>query len=141
MRKTRKKGRNIGFIIFVVILVILSLILVIQTSYIFSELRDDQYEYSTDEDDYIRMVTYENYHQILHEAAYDSRLGKERTQTEEEIRALGYYYEAASLYKAYNTVGDSESADRQKARMDRYREEAGEYASETDNIDALLGIE
>lgn len=140
MRKSGKKGGTIGFVIFVVALVILSLSLVIQSAYIVSELRDDRYDYSVDENQYIRMVTYENYHQLLSETLNDSRLGKKHSQTEEEIRALGYYYEAATLYKAYLTAGDSGSADLQEVRMKRYREGAGEYASEADKIDSLLGI-
>ena len=139
MRKKRT-GVSVGTILYVVVLVILSLVLVIQISYIASELRDDRYDYSADEDDYIRMTTYENYYRILDEATNDSRLGKKHTEVEQEIRALGFYYEAATLYKAYLAVDDSESAAQQKARMDRFKEEAGSYMSETGNIDKLLGI-
>ena len=139
MRKKRT-GVSVGTILYVVLLVILSLVLVIQISYIASELRDDRYDYSADEDDYIRMTTYENYYRILDEATDDSRLGKKHTEVEQEIRALGFYYEAATLYKAYLAVDDSESAAQQKARMDRFKEEAGSYMSETGNIDKLLGI-
>jgi hypothetical protein len=139
MRKKRT-GVSVGTILYVVLLVILSLVLVIQISYIASELRDNRYDYSTDEDDYIRMTTYENYYRILDEATNDSRLGKKRTEVEQEIRALGFYYEAATLYKAYLAIDDSESAEQQKTRMERYREKAGSYSAETGNIDELLGI-
>ena len=139
MRKKRT-GVSVGTILYVVLIVILSLVLVIQISYIASELRDDRYDYSADEDDYIRMTTYENYYRILDEATDDSRLGKKHTEVEQEIRALGFYYEAATLYKAYLAIDDSESAAQQKARMDRFKEEAGSYMSETGNIDKLLGI-
>ena len=139
MRKKRT-GVSVGTILYVVLLVILSLVLVIQISYIASELRDNRYDYSADEDDYIRMTTYENYYRILDEATNDSRLGKKHTEVEQEIRALGFYYEAATLYKAYLAIDDSESAAQQKARMDRFKEEAGSYMSETGNIDKLLGI-
>ena len=57
MRKKRT-GVSVGTILYVVLIVILSLVLVIQISYIASELRDDRYDYSADEDDYIRMTTY-----------------------------------------------------------------------------------
>ena len=139
MRKKRT-GVSVGTILYVVLIVILSLVLVIQISYIASELRDDRYDYSADEDDYIKMTTYENYYRILDEATDDSRLGKKHTEVEQEIRALGFYYEAATLYKAYLAIDDSESAAQQKARMDRFKEEAGSYMSETGNIDKLLGI-
>ncbi|MBR3278391.1 MAG: hypothetical protein IKG01_05690, partial [Lachnospiraceae bacterium] len=86
------------------------------------------------------MTTYENYYRILDEATNDSRLGKKHTEVEQEIRALGFYYEAATLYKAYLAIDDSESAAQQKTRMERYREKAGSYSSETGNIDELLGI-
>ena len=139
MRK-KKTGVSVGTILYVVLLAILSLVLVIQISYIASELRDNRYDYSADEDDYIRMTTYENYYRILDEATNDSRLGKKHTEVEQEIRAIGYYYESATLYKAYLAIDDSESAEQQKTRMERYREKAGSYSSETGNIDELLGI-
>ena len=139
MRKNRT-GVSVGTILYVILLVILSLVLVIQISYIASELRDNRYDYSADEDDYIRMTTYENYYRILDEATNDSRLGKKHTEVEQEIRALGFYYEAATLYKAYLAIDDSECAAQQKSRMDRFKEEAGSYRSETGNIDKLLDI-
>ena len=138
--RRKRTGVSVGTILYVVLIVILSLVLVIQISYIASELRDNRYDYSADEDDYIRMTTYENYYRILDEATNDSRLGKKHTEVEQEIRALGFYYEAATLYKAYLAIDDSESAAQQKARMDRFKEEAGSYMSETGNIDKLLGI-
>ena len=138
--RRNKTGVSIGTILFVVLIAILSLVLVIQITYIASELRDNRYDYSADEDDYIRMTTYENYYRILDEATDDSRLGKKHTEVEQEIRAIGWYYEAATLYKAYLAIDESESAALQKARMDRFREEAGSYRSETGNIDKLLGI-
>ena len=138
--RRKRTGVSVGTILYVVLIVILSLVLVIQISYIASELRDDRYDYSADEDDYIRMTTYENYYRILDEATNDSRLGKKHTEVEQEIRALGFYYEAATLYKAYLAIDDNESAAQQKARMDRFKEEAGSYRSETGNIDKLLGI-
>ena len=137
--RRKRTGVSVGTILYVVLIVILSLVLVIQISYIASELRDNRYDYSADEDDYIRMTTYENYYRILDEATNDSRLGKKHTEFEQEIRALGFYYEAATLYKAYLAIDDSESAAQQKARMDRFKEEAGSYRSETGNIDKLLG--
>ena len=138
--RRKRTGVSVGTILYVVLIVILSLVLVIQISYIASELRDNRYDYSADEDDYIRMTTYENYYRILDEATNDSRLGKKHTEVEQEIRALGFYYEAATLYKAYLAIDDSESAAQQKARMDRFKEQAGSYMSETGNIDKLLGI-
>ena len=139
MRKN-KTGVSVGTILYAVLLAILSLVLVIQITYIASELRDDRYYYAADEDDYIRMVTYENYYRLFNETVNDSRIDREYTEVEQETRALGWYYEAATLYKAYLAVDESESAALQKARMDRFREEAGSYRSETGNIDELLGI-
>jgi hypothetical protein len=70
----------------------------------------------------------------------DCRVDRKYTEVEQEIRAIGWYYEAATLHKAYLAIDESESAALQKARMDRFREEAGSYRSETGNIDKLLGI-
>ena len=138
--RRNKTGVSIGTILFVALIASLSLVLVIQITYIASELRDDRYYYAADEDDYIRMVTYENYYRLFKETMNDCRADRKYTEVEQEIRAIGWYYEAATLYKAYLAIDESESAALQKARMDIFREEAGSYRSETGNIDKLLGI-
>ncbi len=141
MKKHNKKRISIGGIIFTVLIVFLSFILVGQGIYILSELNDSDKFYYADENDYIRNVTYEDYYRILNNAVDDCYPGRSHTDTEKEIRALGYYYEAAALYKAYNTVNDAESAGKQLSRMERCREEAGSYAGETARIDELLELD
>ena len=105
-----------------------------------SEMKDSDRLYYADEDDYIRNVTYEDYYRVLSDAIDDCYPDTNHTETEKEIRALGYYYEAATLYKAYTTAGDQISAEKQHARMERFRTEAGSYADETTRIDELLEL-
>ena len=138
-RNRSNRGNHIGAVIFSILIVFLSLILVGQVFYILAELNDDYTSYHADEDDYMRHITYEEYFRLFDDTIEDCEHGREYTKTEQELRAVGYYYEAATLHKAYVTYGDTESAEKQKARMDRLREEAGSYASETEKIDELLG--
>lgn len=135
-----KKENGIGGAVRIVILVFLSLILVAQCARIMLEFREDSYSYHATEDNYIRDVTYENYYRIFSNTLDDCELSRQYTETEREIRALGYYYEAASLCRAYTAVGDSASADRQRVRMGQYRREAGRYGAETDKIDERLDL-
>ena len=140
MKRRKKKRISAGGIFFTIIIVFLSLILVGQGIYIMSEMKDSDRLYYADEDDYIRNVTYEDYYRVLSDAIDDCYPDTNHTETEKEIRALGYYYEAATLYKAYTTAGDQISAEKQHARMERYRTEAGNYADETTRIDELLEL-
>ena len=138
--KKKKKKFSIGGFIFTVLIVFLSLTLVGEIIYILTELNDNPSRYYTKESTYISDVTYEDYYRILNHAIEDRELGRKLTTTEREIQALGYYYEAATLYKAYRAANDSESAENQKQRMARYKETAGSYASETEKIDEVVGI-
>lgn len=138
MRKNRQ-GRG-WTAIFIVMTVLLSFVLLFECVYIYSELTREHISYYAEEKDYINNVNYEQYYRIYTDASYDSDPERDLSTTETEIRALGYYYQAATLYKAYLAVEDAESAAKQLARMDRYRAEAGSYASETDKIDERLGI-
>ena len=140
MKKRKKKRVSAGGIFFTIIIVFLSLILVGQGIYIMSEMKDSDRLYYADEDDFIRSVTYEDYYRVLRDTIDDCYPDRTHTETEKEIRALGYYYEAATLYKAYTTAGDQTSAEKQHARMERYRSEAGSYAGEAERIDELLEI-
>jgi hypothetical protein len=40
----------------------------------------------------------------------DCRVDRKYREVEQEIRAIGWYYEAATLYKAYLAIDESESA-------------------------------
>ncbi|MDO4804805.1 MAG: hypothetical protein Q4A32_08300 [Lachnospiraceae bacterium] len=133
-----KKGNGIGGVVRIVILAFLSLILVVQCARIMMELREDSYSYHATEDNYLRDVTFENYYRIFSNTVDDCELSRKYSETEREIRALGYYYEAASLYGAYAAVGDNASSELQRERMERYRQEAGTYAAETEKIDARV---
>ena len=115
MKKRKKKRISAGGIFFTIIIVFLSLILVGQGIYIMSEMKDSDRLYYADEDDYIRNVTYEDYYRVLSDAIDDCYPDTKHTETEKEIRALGYYYEAATLYKAYTTAGDQISAENRRA--------------------------
>lgn len=140
MTPVKKKKIHPGSVVFVILIFLLSVILLGEGFYIFSELQDDSDLYVMDESNYIRLATYEEYYRLYSETAYDCAPDRRFTATQNELRALGLYYEAASLYKAYAAVGDEASCDRQLARMERYREEAGSYAGEADKIDARLGL-
>lgn len=59
----------------------------------------------------------------------------------QECYAVGDYYEAASLYKAYLVTGDEERAARMKERMEEAEGSMGELSIEIPRILRQLGIE
>ena len=54
--------------------------------------------------------------------------------------AVAKYFEAASLYKVYETSGDTQRQERMLARMNEEAGKISKLTSEKDKIDALLEI-
>ena len=60
------------------------------------------------------------------------------TGATEEAKAVAYYYDAAVLCKAYEKTGDTEQAELQRLRMQRFAAAAGTLRDHLSKIDALL---
>lgn len=62
------------------------------------------------------------------------------SQTYEELCAVAGYFEAASLYHAYQEMGDTEKAERFQQKMDENSALLGELSFVKEDIDKKLGI-
>lgn len=58
-----------------------------------------------------------------------------------ECRAVAEYFEAASFYKMYLTIGEADRAEECLIRMTEAAQEMGVLTYEKENIDTLLEIE
>lgn len=61
-------------------------------------------------------------------------------EDKEQYCAIAEYFEAASYYRVYEELGDTEHADIQWQRMENAADRMGEYSGERAEIDARLGI-
>lgn len=133
---------SVGKIVIGVFTVILTLSLILFVAGGISEIRDAYYEPSyLDEESNLSALNGQDYVYLLEITARDSRLGKEYNDTVKACRAVAKYYEAASLYEAYRTVGDTQAADKQAERMEWFAGQTGEFESHVEKIDELFELE
>ena len=86
-------------------------------------------------------VEYEKYALLVDYYYQNVAAGVAGNAAEKEYYGVAKYYEAASFYKAFSTVGDTERAAREKQKMDAAYEEMGGWQIAKEAIDAELGIE
>lgn len=80
------------------------------------------------------------YANMVEMVRYNEACGVKETDALAEYYGVAHYYEAASLYKAYLELGDTEQADAYKAAMEEAQEEMGAYAPEVSAIKEQLGF-
>lgn len=100
----------------------------------------DTYDDYYTEDTYLSYLQHEQYLDLFYMTSRDCVLDKEFSETIQACQAVGRYYEAATLYKAYVKSGDKENAARQKERMNIYLSQTGEYEYHIDKINETLGL-
>lgn len=133
---------SVGKIVIGIFTVILTLSLILFVGIGISGIRDAYYEPSyLNEENYLSALSSQDYVYLLEIAAKDSRLGKKYTDTVKACRAVGKYYEAASLYEAYRTIGDEQAATRQMERMEMFAGQTGEFESHVEKINELFELE
>ncbi|NCB93642.1 MAG: hypothetical protein EOM40_13960 [Clostridia bacterium] len=137
----RKGTHSIAKFIIGIFTVILTLLLIILVVSAVNEIKDFGYysDYYTEEN-YISYTHHEDYYELLGMTIRDCRFGKKYSDEEKECRAVAYYYQAASLYKAYMQSDDKKNAGIQVQRMEQYATQTGEYTDHVAKINEILGI-
>lgn len=135
------RSSKIGQVLLWIMVAVLSVSLFLLVSLAYQEIcmytvstityNDEYYEYTIDDG---------NYMHLLFMLENDQRSEEEKSGLSEEFAAIGAYYKAASLYHAYMTVEDADSAAVQKALMERYQEDVVEYGEHIDRINSLFGL-
>lgn len=78
-----------------------------------------------------------NYSELVNRNHMDG----DKSENKVECRAVAEYFEAASFYKMYLTIGETDRAEECLARMNEATEGMGVLSYEKENIDTLLEIE
>lgn len=86
-------------------------------------------------------VQSENYAYLLVNYHEDMAYGGLLSGTKKECYGVARYFEAASMYKAFLQIGDTERAAREKEKMDAAYEEMGDWNIAADSIREKLGLE
>ena len=142
--KNRKRPERRGAVqvILTVLIVCLAVSFTAVGLYAVAEIRRSStpYRYGYDEGDYRYSLREERYGDLLYTADSDAVLGTVYSSDVAEYRAVAKYCEAALLWKTYHDAGETAEAERQKERMDRFADEAGDLREEIDKINEKLGI-
>lgn len=125
--RMRNVSQNLTTLIMNIVIVCLCVILVVCGTLAVSGLYDafsvvnteNSMYYRLDAGDFYRMV--EGYHMNIQE-------GHEGSAEMQEYYGVAKYYEAASMYRAFLEIGDTERADRELEKMELARIEMGEWA-------------
>lgn len=134
--------RPILKIVLGILTVILTLSFILITVTGINQIKDYDYEpsYYT-EDYYLSYLEDEDYMSLLNMSIQDSKLGKSYSKTIQECKAVGKYFGAASLYKAFVSAADISSARTQIQRMEQYATQTGEFQEHIGKINKLLQID
>lgn len=123
------------------IVVLLCVILFAQVVIFVKEAASYQKVYAVDEANLIRMITGQQYDNLVESVYRNESQGVSIKGDMEQIYATAYYYEAAMLYNAHQKAGNVQQAEEKFARMQAYEEQMGEYAFAKEEIWAILGID
>lgn len=143
MKQTQKmkRERSRKEIILNIIMRVLCIILFIQIFVFIGNVLDYQTVYLADEATLIRQVNYQEYDSLVENVYRNAAHGEPLQGDMQKIYAVAYYYEAAMMYNAYQTVGNTGEAQRQYEKMQEYEAQMGEYSFAKDDILKYLNIE
>ncbi|MCX4323804.1 MAG: hypothetical protein OSJ59_12660 [Lachnospiraceae bacterium] len=123
------------------IVVLLCVILFAQVVTFVKEAASYQKVYAVDEANLIRMITGQQYDNLVESVYRNESQGVPIKGDMAQIYATAYYYEAAMLYNAHQKAGNVQQAEEKFARMQAYEEQMEEYAFAKEEIWAILGID
>lgn len=118
----------------------LGVILFIQAVVFIGNVIEYQKVYAADEAALIRQVTYQEYDSLVDQVCRNEAMNVPVKGDMAEIYAVAYYYEAAMLYKAHLTAGNTRQAQLKYERMQEFEPQMGEYAFAKEEIWKILGI-
>lgn len=126
--------------IFNIMIGILCVVLVITTFVTVGNFLDNMRIYTYDEEDFLYCIQSENYYEMVGYMHNNEVNEVKVTKGMEECYAVARYYEAASMYKAYQAVGRNSEAKEQKDIMQEQMDAMGELSYAVEDIDKQLEL-
>ncbi len=140
--RIKRWGHNTAVVALNVFTVILSLVVAVLIVGIFSfgvfergyswHADEDSFYYSITDGDYACLV--ENYHQNIVSGYADNK-------DLQEYYGAARYFEAASLYHAYDVAGNEEMKEKFRKKMEEAKAEMGCWAVAGEQMDKTLGLQ
>ncbi len=133
----KNKGLNL---ITNVIIGFLCFVFVILLFFVIDQVRDAGKVYTRSEDLMVYNIQSGDYDSMIRGAYINEMYGVKASETMKECYAVAHYYEAASLYKAYEAAGKVEKAAEKKCIMEEQEALMGELSFAAEDIRKELGI-
>lgn len=141
MKAKKNKTRDPRSVLFAIAVTILGIIFAAMVLLFAARIREHFYYYTAEPNDILRELNRGD----LVDAWRDARENRAAGLTAEKDPdytlpyAAADYFEAASYYEVFRENGDEEMAEVYRNKMDAAREDMGELAYLSDEIDALFG--
>lgn len=124
-----------------IVLVILAVFFVIMGAVFLTEMHDNDRVYIRKTDSFLYDVQYGRYCSMV-EAVYQNRVnGAKETAEMKEMYGIADYFEAASLYHAYEQSGEQDKAATFKEKMEKAQNMMGDFSYVKEDIDQKLLIQ
>lgn len=140
MRKTAvRQPRTVGGLLMKLLIAILSVFLAVGIMALVSIVHDDFSYRKVEEDDFFYAVEYGNYTNLV--SLKHRPMSEKTTQKVKGCIAVGDYFEAASMRRAYLDCGKLPEAQAEQEKMDSLRQTLAENSLSfaADDIDNKLG--
>lgn len=138
--KIRTRKQSAVLVVMNVVIVILCIGIFLCGIRLIREIRfanDEKYDAEAMEN----CIRYDNYDSLSQYYHMNQVQNVKADADMKECYGVAKYYEAAVMYKAYQTVGDENRAVSEKEAMDAAYQEMGEWDITADTINKRLGIE
>lgn len=137
VKMAKQKSLEVMLNVVIIFLVLLFTIMIVITA---TELKNTLF-YHFDESSFSYDLGYKDYNGMVYKYYQNKGVDYQGNSEMQEYYGVAKYYEAATIYKAYKTVGDTENSDFFLDRMKRAEGEMGDWAVLKEDILQKLGIE
>lgn len=140
LNKLREARQNVIILVMNIVIVVMCVVMIICACTAVSALYED-FSAPYDERTMFYRIDYGDFHNMVELYHTNVQSGVEGNSTMKEYYGVAKYFQAASFYKAFLETGDTERADREKAKMEAALVEMGSWDIVENEINELLGVE
>lgn len=124
-----------------IVIIVFAVVLVINIFATTGRLVSDFDRYTPDDESLLYQVKNGDYADLVGSVNNRKYIKPDDTQTFRELSAVAEYFEAASIYHAYQESGNTEKAAKFQQKMDESNEMLGDLGFAKEDIDKKLVIE
>lgn len=137
MKLEKQKSLEVALNVVIFFLVLILVLVVIITTKSFKDVST----YHFDESSFSYDLGYKNYKGMVYKYYQNKNMDYQVSREMQEYYGVARFYEAATIYKAYKTVGDAANSDFFQERMKQAEVEMGDWIVVKEDILKELEIE